>query len=83
MQKRSKTKISPADRQEINDLISSMDKFDDLDSPSKDRMIKQVKKYLTIIVDLSFDIEHSKISLSKLQKLFGFSLTHAAKSKEV
>ena len=79
MEKRNKAKISSLNRQEITNLIDTINKSKDMNLVPK----KQILDYLLKIVDLSFDVEHSKITIGKLQKLFGFSLARTIKSKEV
>ena len=69
----------PIDRNEINELIEYVDKFKSVEDFDK---FKKIKTYLAMIVKLSMDVEHSKISIAKLQKLFGF-ITERENSKEV
>jgi hypothetical protein len=78
MQKRKKSKISSLDREEITSLIDDVNKLENLDHALKEKILN----YLLKIVDLSMDVEHSKISISKLKKLFGFVLSGST-SKEV
>ena len=69
------------DRDEINELIKYIDIFDKLDDLEKENVFEEVRKYLSMILNLFMDVEHSKISIAKLQKLFGF-LSHRSNSKE-
>lgn len=79
-----KSKLSSLDRQEITNLIDMINKLDNLEQSLKvDPSLKEkILNYLLKIVDLSLDVEHSKISIAKLQKLFGFDLNKSL-SKEV
>lgn len=79
MKKNSTPRISSLDRQEVTNLIETINKLDGLDLVIK----KQILDYLLKIVNLSFDVEHSKITISKLQKIFGFSPAPVNKAKEV
>lgn len=80
--KNKKTLKQKIDREEIHELIQSIEIFDKLDDLQKTNVIEKIKQYLTMIASLSLDVEHAKISIKQLQKLFGFINEHVT-PKEV
>ena len=77
MAKSKKSKTAYLDREEVSNLIDAVQNLDNIDLSLK----KKILNYLSQIVKLSMDVEHSKISIAKLQKLFGF-LSQRSNSKE-